>query len=424
MEEWLQILLFFASVSILSGGQAATPPHPITFTPVSNISRECASGLATLEAGLRDGGMWAFKMIDSSGKPGAGFFQGNFLWLGRFSECEQAGMPGGTKFYVIYSALTMDPGGQMEGLTSPNPLFPGQKEGQVQGRQGVCLPASCKEEDASLLALEAIDAIDHFLGSVNVTSVAIEYESVMDASEDKDFFGSIYAVSRFCAILIFVLVVVMATILDLLGYEDIALHPYQELRELEIERKSEVEDEEVSLKTDRSEITPSPSFGCNEAGQNTSFHDTIEVITVDENEPITKNASGLLEKEDSEKAVKGEEDDVEKEEADVVAVNGGTLEEKTADEELTGAAVEQIHVVEVHIECSDPSSDESPQNSDVDPTNRSLTPPVASPQNPDPLDGSLLPPVLAGSTKTPPNTPRRKVCLFLAELKDTAGKNL
>ena len=144
------------------------------------------------------------------------------------------------------------------------------------------------------------------------------------------------------------------------------------------------------------------------------------MITVDENEPITKNATGLLEKEDSEIAVKGEEDDVEEEEADVVAVNGGTLEEKTA-------AVEQIHVVEVHIECSDPSSDESPQNSDVDPTNGSLTPPVspvASPQNPDPLDGSLMPPVLAGSTKTPPNTPRRKVCLFLAELKDTAGKNL
>ena len=358
MGEWLLLLL--VSISMLSGQANAetTPPHPITFTPVFNISQECASGLAQLEAGLHEGGMWAFKMLDSSGRPGPGFFQGNFLWLGRFSECEQAGMPGGTKFYVIYSALTIGQGVQKKkGLPSPNLPIPGQKPGPVQGRQGICLPASCTDKDASLLAFEAIDAIDHFLGSVNVTSIAIEYEAVMDASEDKDFFGSIYAVSRFCAILLFVLAVLMATILDLLGYEDITLHPYQELRELEREEQSEKsllkeEEEEVEMKTEISESTPSPSLIGDESGKNPSPHDTIEVIIIDENISSTQNTTRLPEKEDSKIAVEGAEEHVQEEEVNVVEVNGN-LEEKTPDEDFTA---QQVHVVEVHSNSDDPPS--------------------------------------------------------------------
>ena len=381
METWVQMLLLFASIVLCSGqtshlSAGTTPPHPIIFTPVSNISQGCASGLAALEAGLRGGGMWAIKMVDSSGRPGPGFFQGNFLWLGRFSECEQAGAPGGSKFYVIYSALTID--------------LDGQKEGPVQGKQGFCLPASCTEEDASLLAFEAIDALDHFLGSVNVTSIAIEYEAVMDASEEKEFFGSIYAVSRFCAILLFVLVVTMATILDLLGYEDIALHPYQELREMEAddksEKSSEEQKEEVEMVKDRSEFAESlsassSSIHSGRAGPNPSCHDNIEVIGVEENKSsmsAVKDDSGIA-------AVVAEKEHAEEKKTNVDEGNGSLDEDQ------------QIHVVEVHNNSTDSSSD--PQV-------------LKRPEIELSAPAALSVPGAAGSTKTPPNTPRRQVPVF------------
>ena len=342
---FILITVLPAQASQLMGSES--PPLPITFTPVSNISEGCATVLAALQAGLQQGGAWAVKMIDSSGRPGPGFLQGNFLWLGRFSECEAAGMPGGSKFYLINSALSTKqvvekkevPG--MPGM----PGVPGVPGGPMQVKQGVCLPASCSEEDVSLLALEAVEAIDHFLGSVNVTSLAIVYEAVVDVSEDKDFFGSIYAVSRFCAIFLFVLVVVMSTILDLLGYEDIALHPYQELRELDAEEGNEKTpedlEEEVEITRDVSESAlseSSASLSDCESEHNSCPHDVIEVITLRENEPNTQIAKSS----DETEIVVEEEENVEDEEEHVV-------EEKDEEPE------ERTHVVEVHVTTTEQS---------------------------------------------------------------------
>ena len=320
-----------------------SPHHPITFTPVSNISEGCATGLATLQAGLQQGGAWAVKMIDSSGRPGPGFLQGNFLWLGRFSECEAAGMPGGSKFYLINSALSTKQVG--EEAVPGIPGVPGVPGGPMQVKQGVCLPASCSEEDVSLLALEAVEAIDHFLGSVNVTSLAIVYEAVVDVSEDKDFFGSIYAVSRFCAIFLFVLVVVMSTILDLLGYEDIALHPYQELRELDAEEGNEKTpedlEEEVEITRDVSESAlseSSASLSDRESEHNSCPHDVIEVVTLSENEPNKPSATSS----DKTEIVVEEEENAEDEEEPFV-------KEKDEDPE------ERTHVVEVHVTTTEQS---------------------------------------------------------------------
>ena len=320
-----------------------SPHHPITFTPVSNISEGCATGLATLQAGLQQGGAWAVKMIDSSGRPGPGFLQGNFLWLGRFSECEAAGMPGGSKFYLINSALSTKQVG--EEAVPGIPGVPGVPGGPMQVKQGVCLPASCSEEDVSLLALEAVEAIDHFLGSVNVTSLAIVYEAVVDVSEDKDFFGSIYAVSRFCAIFLFVLVVVMSTILDLLGYEDIALHPYQELRELDAEEGNEKTpedlEEEVEITRDVSESAlseSSASLSDRESEHNSCPHDVIEVVTLSENEPNKPSATSS----DKTEIVVEEEENAEDEEKPFV-------KEKDEDPE------ERTHVVEVHVTTTEQS---------------------------------------------------------------------
>ena len=333
---FILITVLPAQASQLMGSES--PPLPITFTPVSNISEGCATGLAALQAGLQQGGAWALKMIDSSGRPGPGFLQGNFLWLGRFSECETAGMPGGSRFYMINSALSTKQVGEKK--TVPGmPGVPGVPGGPMQVKQGVCLPASCSEEDVSFLALEAVQAIDHFLGSVNVTSLAIVYEAVVDVSEDKDFFGSIYAVSRFCAIFLFVLVVVMSTILDLLGYEDIALHPYQELRELDPEEGSEKTpedlEEEVEITRDVSESAlseSSASLSDCESEHNSCPHDVIEVITLSENEPNTQIAKSS----DETEIVVEEEENVEDEEEHVVEEKDEDLEERT-------------HVVEVHV---------------------------------------------------------------------------
>merc|ERR1712013_639660 len=137
----------------------------------------------------------------------------------------------------------------------------------------------------------------------------------------------------------------MSTILDLLGYEDIALHPYQELRELDPAEGSEKTpkdlEEEVEITRDVSESAlseSSASLSDRECEHNSCPHDVIEVITLSENEPNTQTATSS----DETEIVVEEEDNVEDEEEHVVEENDKDPEERT-------------HVVEVHVATTERS---------------------------------------------------------------------
>ena len=47
------------------------------------INPSCSSSLSAVQSAALLGKSWALKMIDSDGKLGAGFLQGNTMWIGR-----------------------------------------------------------------------------------------------------------------------------------------------------------------------------------------------------------------------------------------------------------------------------------------------------------------------------------------------------
>ena len=47
------------------------------------VNASCSSSLSAVQSAALLGKSWALKMLDSDGKIGAGFLQGNTLWVGR-----------------------------------------------------------------------------------------------------------------------------------------------------------------------------------------------------------------------------------------------------------------------------------------------------------------------------------------------------
>lgn len=57
------------------------------FTDINNVSYTCREHWNRTIAGLLRSEFWAFKMLDASGKIGAGILEGNTKWLGSYDEC-------------------------------------------------------------------------------------------------------------------------------------------------------------------------------------------------------------------------------------------------------------------------------------------------------------------------------------------------
>lgn len=57
------------------------------FADINNVSDTCREHWNRTIAGLLRSEFWAFKMLDASGKIGAGILEGNTKWLGSYDEC-------------------------------------------------------------------------------------------------------------------------------------------------------------------------------------------------------------------------------------------------------------------------------------------------------------------------------------------------
>lgn len=57
------------------------------FVDINNVSYTCREQWNRTIAGLLRSEFWAFKMLDASGKIGAGILEGNTKWLGSYDEC-------------------------------------------------------------------------------------------------------------------------------------------------------------------------------------------------------------------------------------------------------------------------------------------------------------------------------------------------
>ena len=71
--------------------------------------------------------------------------------------------------------------------------------------------------EVEVVARRGVARIQALLNSSHVTGVTLNFEDVRAVSEDKELFSKVFSLSRFSALAMFVLAVVLATVLDLLG---------------------------------------------------------------------------------------------------------------------------------------------------------------------------------------------------------------
>ena len=196
----------------------------------SSISKSCEESLTVLMTAIeKNGDMWALQMVDADGKPGSGFFQGNTLWLGRYSECQDTMVKeksNGTAFYIVDFGVSVN--------------ITGAPATSLAGKQGMCFPKSCNVEDVSDLANQTIVQLESILLKFNIDVLHLYYSAVEDVSKDKNFFGEISSVSRFCALVTFILMVFTATVLDLMGYDD----PSETKTDSEVDTRGKLIDKE------------------------------------------------------------------------------------------------------------------------------------------------------------------------------------
>lgn len=57
------------------------------------LDEKCAGDLREIKSGIERREIWALKILDASGKPAAGFTNGNNFWLGREHECNLINNP-------------------------------------------------------------------------------------------------------------------------------------------------------------------------------------------------------------------------------------------------------------------------------------------------------------------------------------------
>lgn len=57
------------------------------------LDENCAGDLREIKNGIENREIWAMKILDASGKPAAGFTNGNNFWLGRESQCKMVNGP-------------------------------------------------------------------------------------------------------------------------------------------------------------------------------------------------------------------------------------------------------------------------------------------------------------------------------------------
>lgn len=132
----------------------------------TNISDTCAQqSLYTLRS---TGSQFALQMLDSIGKPSAGFLEGNLYWMGDFDECVNANT--GPDAPVVFS-------GQYCKLSLPFALTGQSLTLQV----GACVPSGCSSSDAKAL----FNTVLLLLGHSNFTQLTADCHPVVRPLDSK-----------------------------------------------------------------------------------------------------------------------------------------------------------------------------------------------------------------------------------------------
>eukprot|EP00058_Branchiostoma_floridae_P014623 XP_002600111.1 hypothetical protein BRAFLDRAFT_66620 [Branchiostoma floridae] len=112
--------------------------------PTGNVSQQCRDDVQQYMHDLLQGKYYALNMLDAGGKPPSGILEGNFNWLGSYSQCVNVTKKGfGSTFDAKYYIATLVP--------VPKPA---QLAVEASGLGaitlhllGVCVPSSCTADD-------------------------------------------------------------------------------------------------------------------------------------------------------------------------------------------------------------------------------------------------------------------------------------
>ncbi|EDV25543.1 uncharacterized protein TRIADDRAFT_55740 [Trichoplax adhaerens] len=140
------------------------------------------------------------RIIDATGKIGAGILVGNLVWLGSYDECLSIK----TTHYCTVAATIIDPKHNQSSVL----------------RWGVCLPKGCNEQDIA-------SSIEFLLDIFHIKTVKVYGSTVYCAHESPYTFGSIFTIVL-CGILL--VLVIVGTIIEAcqMRKKDQRLHIYED----------------------------------------------------------------------------------------------------------------------------------------------------------------------------------------------------
>ena len=254
----------------------------------SSVSKACGHSLSVLLGAIENHGeMWALQMVDADGKIGSGFFQGNTLWLGRYSECKDSSVrakSNGTAFYVVDFGVSINVSGVPPTI--------------LAAKQGMCFPESCNMADVSSLANQTILQLETVLEKNNLDMLHLYYGAVEDVSKDKFLLLDGSSAWRFCVLLVFITAVVGATFLDILGFGETSDKNTTEQLDTEGNTQNAVKTRLLHITTDDTESeTYSVEEGTKENNDKTSYEENTTSLVGNQ-----LNAAIELENQDSRNA--------------------------------------------------------------------------------------------------------------------------
>lgn len=130
----------------------------------TNVSASCAGSLLNMVSALRESKIWAFTMLDSSGKLPSGILEGTLTDLGAFDQClaVKSDREGSGHFVGQYCLLDMRPAFEQNiplgsqpppGITANDLVWDGtlqrfwSNNDLLSFRYGACIPSSCTRDD-------------------------------------------------------------------------------------------------------------------------------------------------------------------------------------------------------------------------------------------------------------------------------------
>ncbi|XP_046658828.1 nose resistant to fluoxetine protein 6-like [Homalodisca vitripennis] len=165
--------------------------------PLDSVTEGCRNHSSFLFESFLKREMWALKMVDAAGKPGAGILDGNIMFLGNYDECLSVSAPGGLfrgQQCIVETSGLLSP----DAVSSFTPNMGVLAYTRNDVMFSVCVPDSCTAQDVKI-------HLDVALNSINVT--AIMYDSSCSSATSPPLNPADYLV-----ILVLLTIVVLVTL--------------------------------------------------------------------------------------------------------------------------------------------------------------------------------------------------------------------